>query len=100
MAKLQTLPLTLGGIPCHHRSRTFREHHLDRTELHSLFSHPFHNPWHQGQGGMPCPQPAWRVHPCWALLAQVQEGPWGAQTDRDTHRCTWSYELPENRDRG
>lgn len=32
MAKLQTLPLTLGGIPCHHRSRTFLEHHLDREE--------------------------------------------------------------------
>lgn len=28
IARLQTLPLTLGGIPCHHISRTFREEHL------------------------------------------------------------------------
>lgn len=32
MARLQTLPLTLGGIPCHHRSRTFLELHLDTKE--------------------------------------------------------------------
>lgn len=28
IAKLQTLPLTLGGMPCHHNSRTLREQHL------------------------------------------------------------------------
>ena len=28
IAKLQTLPLTLGGMPCHHNSRTLREQHI------------------------------------------------------------------------
>jgi len=32
IAKLQTLPLTLGGMPCHHNSRTLREQHLFETE--------------------------------------------------------------------
>lgn len=32
IAKLQTLPLTLGGMPCHHSSRTLREQHLFKVK--------------------------------------------------------------------
>ena len=57
MAKLQTLPLTLGGIPCHHRSRTFLEHHLDTKEAcdcefvvteEASARVPSPKPWEQG----------------------------------------------------